>query len=656
MTVVENVGSHAVDLTGGRQLGPGQTANVDLAQANEAALLAAGLIVVTDGSQPPWQPIATPSFASFQDFQPYTAYPANYPILHGGQLQVAKVAFNSGAAYNAADWNALVTSVPSSVELNTNKDQPSGYAGLDAGGKLKLSEQPPSVASGSLDTNPPGTRNAPYQPSMLQVLRGDQTSESRFEFTAGLKAHAGLWGIRDNACLVSLIGNRESIPDGHDPSTEVTGVTNGDVSSGTERAAVTLYNDVAARSPYVYSSATTFTATSVAFTAGVDLSQVKPGMTIDITRIPGGGLDATAVGIVDSVVGQTVNIDATLGWRAGGSPVATPANGTLAIIGGLTKIWARNTVMFSNVNVEGIGYLPGVCEEYNTNNSAASAWTTDMRWSEGWQAAPVIWGVDVVTITGKGTLGQCVRGAFHWGFASNINGTGDSDPRGSHFVAHNQGGTGTPQACFTDLASAVPGASFRAIRGAAGTLIDSWIGVSDSNGTPAQANPQFSVTHAGQLGWGPGTTTVDTTLGRSSVGVLTLTGGLILSGDLTLSGSASNGLIARSATGVGTNVLSARAAADTVDRFQIGNNGFTQWGAGSGARDVALKRSNAGELSVRNVGDTAMATLLAAVKVKAGAPTDADYSGPVDGLVVVDTTNSKIWARTGGAWKGVAIA
>jgi hypothetical protein len=41
--------------------------------------------------------------------------------------------------------------------------------------------------------------------------------------------------------------------------------------------------------------------------------------------------------------------------------------------------------------------------------------------------------------------------------------------------------------------------------------------------------------------------------------------------------------------------------------------------------------------------------------VKAGAPVDADFPTPIDGLLVVDTTNNKLWARLGGVWKGTVL-
>jgi hypothetical protein len=44
------------------------------------------------------------------------------------------------------------------------------------------------------------------------------------------------------------------------------------------------------------------------------------------------------------------------------------------------------------------------------------------------------------------------------------------------------------------------------------------------------------------------------------------------------------------------------------------------------------------------------------VFVKAGAPVDSDFAQPRDGLLAVDTSNSKIYARVGGTWKAVTIA
>lgn len=148
MTVVENVGSHAVDLTGGRQLGPGQTANVDLAQPNEAALQASGQIVVVDPSPPPWQPVTNPPFAGIPQFAPYTHYPQNYMVLYLGVLYYALVTFDSGASFNAGDWGALGSGNTVSIPLS-QKGAASGVGTLDSGGKQPVGQLAPSVVTDS---------------------------------------------------------------------------------------------------------------------------------------------------------------------------------------------------------------------------------------------------------------------------------------------------------------------------------------------------------------------------------------------------------------------------------------------------------------------------------------------------------------------------
>src|SRR4029434_11315532 len=38
-------------------------------------------------------------------------------------------------------------------------------------------------------------------------------------------------------------------------------------------------------------------------------------------------------------------------------------------------------------------------------------------------------------------------------------------------------------------------------------------------------------------------------------------------------------------------------------------------------------------------------------RTKAGTPTDADVTTPTDGMMIIDTTASKIWCRIAGTWK-----
>lgn len=42
--------------------------------------------------------------------------------------------------------------------------------------------------------------------------------------------------------------------------------------------------------------------------------------------------------------------------------------------------------------------------------------------------------------------------------------------------------------------------------------------------------------------------------------------------------------------------------------------------------------------------------------VKVGAPVDADVTNPTDGMIRIDSANSKIWVRIGGVWKGALLS
>ena len=44
-----------------------------------------------------------------------------------------------------------------------------------------------------------------------------------------------------------------------------------------------------------------------------------------------------------------------------------------------------------------------------------------------------------------------------------------------------------------------------------------------------------------------------------------------------------------------------------------------------------------------------------AIKTKAGAPVDADFTNPIDGMLAVDTTNSRLYVRVGDTWKFTAL-
>lgn len=44
------------------------------------------------------------------------------------------------------------------------------------------------------------------------------------------------------------------------------------------------------------------------------------------------------------------------------------------------------------------------------------------------------------------------------------------------------------------------------------------------------------------------------------------------------------------------------------------------------------------------------------VKIKAGVPTDADFTTPVDGTLAVDSVGLRLYVRVGGVWKSTALS
>lgn len=91
--------------------------------------------------------------------------------------------------------------------------------------------------------------------------------------------------------------------------------------------------------------------------------------------------------------------------------------------------------------------------------------------------------------------------------------------------------------------------------------------------------------------------------------------------------------------------------------LHLGTNNTARWYIGStghflAALDGVYDLGGPGAHRPRNV----YAAGGVATKVKAGTPTDADFTNPVDGMIAGDTTGSKIWIRLGGSWKGVTVA
>ena len=70
--------------------------------------------------------------------------------------------------------------------------------------------------------------------------------------------------------------------------------------------------------------------------------------------------------------------------------------------------------------------------------------------------------------------------------------------------------------------------------------------------------------------------------------------------------------------------------------------------------------SDGSQVADRALGSHHLATLDGKITpmmvfLKAGAPTDADFANPVSGLIVLDTTNERIYFRSGSTWKYAAL-
>jgi hypothetical protein len=91
---------------------------------------------------------------------------------------------------------------------------------------------------------------------------------------------------------------------------------------------------------------------------------------------------------------------------------------------------------------------------------------------------------------------------------------------------------------------------------------------------------------------------------------------------------------------------------DTGYRFEIDGAGIMYWGSGAAPVDVALYRAAAGLLHTDHMVRVGGGVV---TKVKAGIPADGDLGNAVDGTLVLDSTNHRLYVRDGGAWKYAAL-
>lgn len=95
--------------------------------------------------------------------------------------------------------------------------------------------------------------------------------------------------------------------------------------------------------------------------------------------------------------------------------------------------------------------------------------------------------------------------------------------------------------------------------------------------------------------------------------------------------------------------LEVRNSGGTLQAYLQNTDGAVIWGSGS---DVNLYRGGANLLQTD---DQFFAVDGVRMKTKAGIPTDADTTVDADGVIILDTTNHRLYIRDGGTWKYAAL-
>lgn len=101
-----------------------------------------------------------------------------------------------------------------------------------------------------------------------------------------------------------------------------------------------------------------------------------------------------------------------------------------------------------------------------------------------------------------------------------------------------------------------------------------------------------------------------------------------------------------------------KAGTGSARSLVLGANGTGSWSITSNGGHLFALTDNAFDIGAAGATRPRNLFVSGAVanRTKAGTPVDGDVNTPTDGMLVVDTTASKIWVRVGSAWKGVAVA
>jgi hypothetical protein len=179
---------------------------------------------------------------------------------------------------------------------------------------------------------------------------------------------------------------------------------------------------------------------------------------------------------------------------------------------------------------------------------------------------------------------------------------------------------------------------------------------------------RFYVNALGNHGWGPGTGSTDTTMQRGvnpgelrfGAHVMPTTNNLRDLGTTNNRWRMTYGINAdfSGAVTIGTN--SVAASPDAANTLEWRANGFYVPTPSAGltlplGQHLTFSPDNTYDIGA--VGATRPRNIYAAggvaTKTKAGAPVDADFTNPVDGMLAVDTTNHALYFRSGGTWRSI---
>lgn len=145
-----------------------------------------------------------------------------------------------------------------------------------------------------------------------------------------------------------------------------------------------------------------------------------------------------------------------------------------------------------------------------------------------------------------------------------------------------------------------------------------------------QPYESFKLNCQGKMEWGLSISPTDVALYRDSFNRLRLDGWLIAIRDT----------VSQAAFGVAL-------GGDTNYRWYALAGGNHWWGSGSGPLDTNLYRNAANHLKTD---DQFSASGGLVTKTKAGIPSDGDLATVVNGALIVDTNNNRLYVRTNGIW------